>query len=263
MLAAHDLGYGYGRRVIGSGVEFSLARGEVLCVLGPNGGGKTTLFRTLLGLLPRLGGRIEVCGEALERWSRNELARRVGYVPQQHAGYFSFSVRDIVLMGRTAHMGLFATPAAADHAAAARALATLGIEHLAEQSYTRISGGERQLALIARALAQGPQLLIMDEPTASLDFGNQLRVLEQLARLAGQGIGIVFSTHDPDQAFQCADLALLLAPGGMLRLGPPDQVITAATLRQLYGVEVTVVELEGTATGGRAARACLPSFRTH
>ena len=258
MLNVENLGYGYGARAIGSGVSFAVGAGEVLCVLGPNGGGKTTLFRTLLGLLPRLAGSVDIGGRPLEVWPRGELAQAIGYVPQQHAGHFSFTVRDIVLMGRTAHLGVFATPGAGDHAAAERAMATLGIGHLADHVYTRISGGERQLTLIARALALGPRLLIMDEPTASLDFGNQLRVLRHLTRLAQQGIGIVFSTHDPDQAFLCADRALLLVPGGMLGAGSPAEAITSATLRTLYGADIDVVELRAAGAHGGAARACLP-----
>jgi iron complex transport system ATP-binding protein len=250
-LVVEGLGYGYPGRSVGRDVSLELGAGEVLCVLGPNGGGKTTLLRTLLGLLPPQGGTIFLDGRPLAAWPRHELARVMAYVPQAHAGHFAFSVCDIVLMGRTAHLGLFAVPAQRDCEAAMHALDTLGITHLAEQPYTRISGGERQLVLIARALAQGATLLVLDEPTAGLDFGNQLRVLQQIDTLAASGIGVVFSTHDPDQAFQCADQALLLRPGGPLCSGAPDAVLNRDNLRELYGVAVDVVELPN----GR--RACL------
>jgi iron complex transport system ATP-binding protein len=252
-LVAEHLAYGYHDRSVGRDVSLGIDAGEVLCVLGPNGGGKTTLLRTLLGLLPSQGGNIALDGRPLAAWPRHALARVMGYVPQAHAGYFAFSVRDIVLMGRTAHIGLFAAPAQRDRQAAAHALDTLGIAHLADQPCTQISGGERQLVLIARALAQGATLLVLDEPTAGLDFGNQIRVLEQIRALAASGMGVIFSTHDPDQAFQCADHALLLRPGGLLCSGAPDAVLNNENLRELYGVTVEVVELPG----GR--RACVPA----
>ncbi len=197
MLAVEDLAFGYGRRVIGSGVSFALGRGEVLCLLGPNGCGKTTLLKTLLGLLPAKAGRVLVEGSDLAGMRRRDVARRIAYVPQAHAAFFPFTVREVVVMGRASRLGPFAAPGAGDEAAAARSLDALGIGHLAHADYSRISGGERQLALIARALAGEPQLLVMDEPTASLDFGNQARVLTQVRRLSGSGITIVFSTHDP------------------------------------------------------------------
>jgi iron complex transport system ATP-binding protein len=220
-------------------------------VLGPNGGGKTTLFRTLLGLLPPLSGAVLLEGQAIESMPRGEVARRVGYVPQGHAAPFAFSVREAVLMGRTAHISLFAAPGAADREAADRAIAMLGIEGLADRLVNELSGGERQLAMIARALAQGARALVLDEPTASLDFGNQVRVLRQIARLAAEGYAVVFSTHDPGQAFLAATRVLLLAQGGALREGTPDEVITAENLRTVYGVDVRVANVDG-------ARACLP-----
>lgn len=249
-----DLSFGYPGRIVGSRVSFSLEAGEVLCVLGPNGGGKTTLFRTLLGLLPPHAGRV-LTGEApLGSLSRAGIARRMGYVPQAHAGAFAFSVREMVLMGRTAHMSLFAAPSARDREAAARAIETLGIGHLAERAFTEISGGERQLALIARALAQEPQLLVMDEPTSSLDFGNQVRVLGHVRRLAAQGISVLLSSHQPDHALQCADRALLLGEGTCIALGAPRDVIRPDTLKRLYGVDVRIVE---TADG---VHTCLPDY---
>lgn len=251
ILEAHALGYGYPGRSVGTGLQLALGAGEVLCVLGPNGGGKTTLFRTLLGLLDAQGGEIRLEGEPLAALPRAVVARRMGYVPQGHAGQFAFTVRDAVLMGRTAHVGLFAAPGAADRAAADAAIAALGIGALAERVITELSGGERQLAMIARALAQGARLMVLDEPTASLDFGNQVRVLREIRRLAAEGYAVVFSTHDPGQAFLAATRVLLLAHGGMFRQGAPEEVITPENLREVYGVEVRVAALDG-------ARACLP-----
>jgi iron complex transport system ATP-binding protein len=255
MLAVDNLAFGFPGRSVGRELSFALADGEILCVLGPNGSGKTTLFRTLLGLLPAQGGSITLDGAALERLPRAAIARRFGYVPQAHAGYFAYSVREMVLMGRTAHLGAFGTPTLRDRALADAALETLGIEVLAERPFTEISGGERQLTLIARALAQEAQLLIMDEPTASLDFGNQVRVLERLVQLAARGITVLFSTHDPDHAFLCAQRALLLAEGRALALGPPREVIRSDTLERLYRVSVRIVQ---TADG---AHSCVPSLR--
>jgi iron complex transport system ATP-binding protein len=252
-LQARALGYGYPGRAVGRGLEVSLSAGEVLCVLGPNGGGKTTLFRTLLGLLPAQAGEVLLDGKALALLPRPEVARRMGYVPQGQVAQFAFTVREAVLMGRTAHVGLFAAPGTADRVAADGAIATLGIEALAERAVTELSGGERQLAMIARALAQGARLLVLDEPTASLDFGNQVRVLREIRRLAAQGYAIVFATHDPGQAFLAASRVLLLAHGGALRQGSPREVITPENLREVYGVEVRVAEVDG-------ARVCLPAL---
>jgi len=254
MLAVENLAVGFPGHSVGRALSFSLVDGEILCVLGPNGSGKTTLFRTLLGLLARQGGAITLDGTALEDLPRAAIARRVGYVPQAHAGYFAYSVREMVLMGRTAHLGAFGSPSLRDRALADAALETLGIEALAERPFTEISGGERQLTLIARALAQEARLLIMDEPTASLDFGNQVRVLERLVQLAARGIAVLFSTHDPDHAFLCAQRALLLAEGRVLALGPPREVIRSDTLERMYRVSVRIV---ATGDGGHS---CLPSL---
>src|SRR5262249_36176123 len=161
----------------GRDVSFSLEAGDVLCLLGPNGSGKTTLFKTILRLLTPLDGEVVAEGRSTRGWSRRALARFFGYVPQAHEGTFPFTLRGMVLMGRTAHLGSFASPSSDDREVADDALRLLGIAHLADNPYPHVSGGERQLALVARAVAQAPRVLIMDEPTASLDFGNQVRVL--------------------------------------------------------------------------------------
>jgi len=253
MLSVEGLDFGFPGRTIGRDVSFTLQAGEVMCVLGPNGGGKTTLFRTLLGLLEPHAGSIRLDSSSLTTLSRAEIARRVGYVPQGHAGYFAFTVREFVLMGRTAHLGVFSVPGKQDRQVAERALESLGIAHLADKPVTEISGGERQLALVARALAQEPKLLVLDEPTASLDFGNQVRVLQRISALAASGISILFSSHDPDHAFLCARRALLLAEGRVLEIGAPRAVIRPDTLERLYGVSVKVIDLGG------GAHTCLPA----
>jgi iron complex transport system ATP-binding protein len=256
MLEVEQLAFGYRGKEVGRDVSFTVAAGETVGLLGPNGCGKTTLFRTVLGLLPRQGGRVRLDGHDLSELSRREIARRIGYVPQAQGGYVPFTVREMVLMGRTAHLSLFATPTALDDAVAERMLKTLGMLHLADQRYTEISGGERQLALIARALTQEPKLLVMDEPTANLDFGNQLLVLERVEALARQGMAIILSTHDPDQAFRCCDKVVLLHRGRMLAQATPEEAITPAALKTLYGVDVQVIEVEA---AGRRLRVCAPA----
>lgn len=238
MLNVERLAIGYSGRAIVRDVSFTLAPGQSLCVLGANGSGKTTLFRTLLGLMPALGGEISISGASIATLSRADIARAIAYVPQAHATFFPFSVRDIVLMGRAALIGAFDAPSAKDREVAQAALETLGLTSLAERAYTEISGGERQLTLIARALAQDPQILILDEPTASLDLGNQVRVLEELLKLARSGRALMFASHDPDHAFACADRALVLHEGTVAALGAPQETLTPELLKFVYGVAV-------------------------
>jgi iron complex transport system ATP-binding protein len=244
-LEARALGFGYPGKPVGRNVSFSLGAGEVLCLLGPNGSGKTTLFKTLLGLLPAQAGEVVIDATPLRRLARAEVATRIAYVPQAHVAHFPYTVLDMVTMGRTAHLGPFARPGAHDHAAAFDALKTLGIADLADADYTRISGGQRQLALIARALAQAAPLIVMDEPTASLDFGNQALVLREIRALAAQGYGIVLSTHDPDHAFACASAVALLHGGGLVATGSPSEVLSPARLEAVYGLPVAVEHLAG------------------
>jgi iron complex transport system ATP-binding protein len=165
-------------------------------------------------------------------------------------------VRDVVLMGRTAHLGVFSAPSRHDRDVAEDAIARMGLAHLAEAEYTRISGGERQLALVARALAQEGRIVVMDEPTANLDFGNQVRVLEQVRALAGASIGVVMSTHDPDQVFLCADRVALFHRGTLLCVDTPERAVTAERLRVVYGVEVSIERVID--ASGRPRQVCVP-----
>lgn len=236
-IATQGLGIGYGRKQVGRDITLQLAEGEILCLLGPNGSGKSTLLKTLLGLLPAQAGQLHVLGRPLAEWPRRELARRLGYVPQAHGGEFPFTVEEIVLMGRSSHMPRYAVPGAEDRRIARESLDTLGIGALAQEPFTHISGGERQLALIARALTQQPAILIMDEPTASLDFGNQLRVLEKIRRLRHEGLAILLCTHQPEHAARLADRVALFRDGTLHATGTPDALLTVQRLAWLYGLE--------------------------
>lgn len=249
VLELQGLRTGHGRRVVSEAVDLSIAVGEVLCLLGPNGCGKTTLFRTVLGLLPPLAGRVLVQGQPVKHWPRAEFARRVGYVPQAQAGVFPFEALDMVLMGRAARLPLLARPSGADRAMALACMERLQIAHLAARRYTELSGGERQLVLIARALAQEPALLVMDEPTASLDFGNQIRVLEQIEALSAQGMAMLLSTHQPEHGLRVASRIALLGHGRLLGVGEPRAVATPAALAELYGVSEAAIAAH--LSGGR------------
>ncbi len=254
-IEAHGLAIGYRDRIVCRGIELTMPAGSITCLLGPNGGGKTTLFRTLLGLIPPRDGRVTIDGRAIDSMSRLELARRVGYVPQSATPAFSFSAREMVLLGRTAHLGAFGAPGRDDHHIVGQALRSVGIDTLADRPVTELSGGERQLVTIARALAQQSPFIVLDEPTSSLDFGNQIRILRLLRRLADEGHGLIVSTHDPDQALSIADRVAILGQGRLLAVGPPERVITGESLASTYGVEVDVVEVE---VGGRRQRLCVP-----
>ena len=237
-LLGRKLSIGYSDRMVGRDLDVSVQQGEVLALLGPNGGGKTTLLKTLLGLLKPLAGDALIDGKSLGAYSVRERARHIAYVPQLHTPTFAFTVEAVVLMGRTAHGSLFSRPSAHDREVARQSLVRFGIDHLSERPYTMISGGERQLALLARALAQEPQFIVLDEPTASLDFGNQGKVMREIRALAASGHGVLFTTHDPNHALRAADRAYLLRDGERIAEGSVRNVLNREQLEELYRAPV-------------------------
>ncbi len=243
-LSVERLSFSYGGgRVVLDDVSFRADEGRLLSVLGPNGVGKSTLFRCMLGLLSGYEGVIRLDGADTRPMSPRQIARRVAYIPQTHYPAFHYSVFDMVLMGTTHSMSAFATPGEKQRRAAEAAIERMGISHLAGRSYLRLSGGEQQMVLIARALAQQSPVLMMDEPTASLDYGNQHRVLSCVQSLAHRdGYTVVLSTHNPQHALTYADAILALHGGRVLAHGAPEAVLTAPTLQTLYGVDVCLAD---------------------
>lgn len=223
-------------------VSFSLVAGEILCLLGPNGAGKTTLVQCLLGLLPPSAGQISLLGDDVSHLSHSERAKRISYVPQSAEVAFPFEARHVVLMGRTPHIRRLGEPTRLDREIAETMLVRAGIPHLADRPMNRLSGGERQLVLVARALAQDAPILVMDEPTSSLDLGNQRRVLRLARELAQSGKTVVMTTHAPDQPFLLDSKVALLKNGELLGVGAPGEVCTLDAMNKAY--ETSLIRLE-------------------
>ncbi len=230
-------------------IDLTLAMGDMLCLLGPNGTGKTTLLRCMIGALRAERGTVHIDGETSP--TPRQLARKMAYVPQA-GGDSALSLLDTVLMGRTPHLQPLAVPGRHDRHIAHTALARVGIDHLAQRSFSRVSGGERQLALIARALAQEPRILLMDEPTASLDLGNQVRVLRIIRDLAADGMAILFTTHHPEHALLLGARVVTIIDGRITAAGPAAEVLRSEMLSALYRTQIDVVAFHG------APVACVP-----
>lgn len=246
MIEVKNLGFRYDRDPVLRDVSFEMHEGEFVCILGANGCGKTTLLRSILGFLKPQQGQVLLYGKSILTMPERELARQLAYIPQSHIPPFPFTVTDVVLMGRTPHMTRSYSPSPEDRAIAEEALEKMGITALSGRTYTELSGGQRQLVIIARAIAQQTSILIMDEPTASLDFGNQYLVLSQMLRLSEEGKSILMVTHNPDHALYCADRVIALQGGTVLKDGKADEVVTEENLRRIYRIDVKVrnVELE-------------------
>lgn len=237
MLTVESLSYSFPGIPVLDNVSFSVPKQRLVALFGPNGTGKTTLYRCILRILdPKPGGRIEVDGHDTAAMSIRDLARRVAYVPQEHEPPFPFPVQEMVLMGRTPHRGGVFGPTGADRERAAHAMEQIGIAHLSQRSYTTLSGGQRQLVLLARALAQDAGLFLLDEPTASLDFGNQLLLWRTIRQLTHDGRTALICTHDPNHVLWFCDEVLVLGRDGTIKAaGRPHEVITDQLVDRLYG----------------------------
>ncbi|MDR1137923.1 MAG: ABC transporter ATP-binding protein [Synergistaceae bacterium] len=252
-------GYTDGNEIL-KNINFKVSFGEVLCILGANGAGKSTLFKSILGLTRLRGGRIEINGEDIRTWPRARIAQTIGYMPQSNNPPFSFGVMDMILMGRTAYLGLFASPSKSDILIAEQVVIDLGIESLADKKFLHLSGGEKQLVLIARALAQEPQILVMDEPTAGLDFGNQQMILNKINTLSARGHAIIMASHFPDHAFLYSSRVLILKDKGVYAYGDPWDVINERCLKELYRVETKIIETGLSNNAGKEIKVCVPLY---
>ena len=241
-ISVHDIHFSYGDHRVLDGVSFSLEPSKLTFLLGPNGSGKSTLFKCMLGHRSPNAGTVAVDGDDTATMKATEIAHRIAYIPQVTAPTFNYTVLQAVLMGRTSHMKLFSSPSAKDIDIAYEALDRLGIRQLANKGSNKISGGEQQLVLIARALAQQAKIIIMDEPTSNLDYGNQLMVLSQMKSLCKDGKLVFLSSHNPQHAMSYADEVLILHHGKVQGQGTPEQVITKEMIHQVYGVDVTILE---------------------
>lgn len=248
MIEVRDLHYCHHRNApfVLRGVTFKAQPGILTAVLGPNGSGKTTLFKCIAGLWQPQRGEIRFQGRVLGKNSLSSRAKIIAVVPQEHEPPFPYSVLDAVMIGRTAHLGVFSTPSRADVAKTREAISLVRIEHLVDRPYTQISGGERQLVLIARALAQESPVMLLDEPTSHLDFKNQILVLQKLKQIVkDKMITALMTLHDPNLALLFADYVIMLNQGQVVATGSPEDVMNEENISKLYGVHVAVVSVIG------------------
>lgn len=235
-----NVSFSYGKHPAVQNVSFTANRGDLVAVLGPNGAGKSTLFRCMLGLQRGYTGEIFICHKDIRTLPRTQLSGMAAYIPQSAEPVFNYTVADTVLMGTTGRLGLLGVPKQAQRDIAYAAMEAVGVEALAQRGVGTLSGGERQLVLIARAMAQNAKILIMDEPTANLDFGNRRRVLERIGTLAAQGYTVILSTHEPEYALRYATHVLALKNGQAVAQGRTADTLTAELIEMLYGVKVTI-----------------------
>ncbi len=237
-------GYPGTTRTVLSDIELEIPQGAITAILGPNGTGKTTLLHLILGILTPEQGEVSIAGRPQSDYMRRELSQLIGLVPQDEYITFDFTVLEYVLLGRAPYIGPLDMPGVNDRQVAADALQRVGIHHLSDRPVANLSGGERQLVVIARALAQQPRILLLDEPTAHLDLGNQSRILTILRTLNEQGVTIILSTHDPNIASGLARFVVLMAGGIALEAGPTEVLLTSEKLSAIYGVPVEALRID-------------------
>lgn len=250
-IAFENVLLGYDQKPVLWDIDLQMMRSRVTTLLGPNGCGKTTLLKGICGLIRPMRGKILIDGNDVDAISVRELAKKMGQVSQAQRSSFPFSSLDVVLTGRVPHLSILSMPGQEDIRIALRSLAKLGAEHLADRPYTRISGGERQMVMIARALAQEPAYLLLDEPTSYLDFKNQIRLLKLIRQVARDDkVTVIMTLHDPNHAMLFSDEIVLLRrsngqKANVVAFGPPQEVMTPLNIHKAYGVEAEVLEHKG------------------
>lgn len=259
LITVQDLAFSYSgdmEQAVFRDVSFSVGPGNVFCLLGPNGTGKSTLLKCLPNVLQGWKGKVLFGDREIARMSPMDVARGIGYVPQNQVPTFPFLVKDIVVMGRAPHISLFSSPGIRDSLVACEAMERVGIAALADRPCTTLSGGEWQLTLIARALCQEPRLMVLDEPTSHLDMGNQMKILRVVKDLAEKGLAVIMASHFPDHAFMAATEVAILKQGKIMLRGLPEVVLTDQSMRATYDVEVRVLHVGE----GVDRKACFPAL---
>lgn len=240
MLQVQDLSFSYRDKPILSQISFQLSKGDFTCLLGNNGSGKTTILKCLNGLLKPNKGEIAIHQLNLKSLNQKAIALLIAFVPQEHMATFSFKVIDVVLMGITPHLPFGRMPREEDYQRAKEVMQLIGILHLSSRSYNQLSGGEKQLVLIGRALMQRTDYLLLDEPTSHLDFKNQHLFMEEIKRMTREGKGVLIALHDPNLALKYCDQAILIKDGRIIAKGEAKTVITAKNLTETYQIEVLI-----------------------
>lgn len=252
IIDVNNLYFSYKNNPVLSGVDLNLYKGEVISLLGPNGCGKSTLIRLMLKLLPAYGN-ITLHDRPLENYSHKEIASHIAYIPQYHTVPFNYTVLEMVLMGRISKLGIFASPSKYDYETAHNALDKIGILDLKNRAFSELSGGQKQMVLLARAIAQEVNVFIMDEPVNGLDYGNQIRLLELINELNREGYTFLKTTHYPDHALLISSRVIIMRDGKIVADGIPDKVITTSMMDDVYGINTDII------TYGRHKR-CVPIF---
>lgn len=242
MISVQNASCGYGGKAILSDINFSFQAGEAVCVLGANGIGKTTLFKSLLGLIPFVDGTITIEGEAIKMLPKRTLAKKVAYVPQSSLFAYQHPVEEVIVMGRAQYIKPFDTPSEKDYAIVETVMNQLKISYLLGMSYSKLSGGEKQLVLIARAIVQGASYILLDEPASNLDLANQSLLMQTINSLKKQGVGVLMISHSPSHAFSCCEKTLMIYHDGKSECGNTREMVTTERLKRVYSANVEIIQ---------------------
>lgn len=245
LLEVKNLNYSYrDSRHILKDVSFKLEKGQLLTILGPNGAGKSTLLNCLAGLFKPTSGSILLDGKDISKLSSKEIAQIISYVPQNINSTYDYKVREYIAMGRAAHLGILSRPGKEDYEIVDEAISMMGIEKLANQSFSKISGGERQMACITRAIVQQTQLILFDEPTSALDYGNQMKIMRTIDKLSKKGFAIIMTTHNPDQPILLGGQVALVSAEGNLQIGPIEDIMKEELLSSIYNTKLSITYVD-------------------